>query len=142
GMRYHLDRQLSYEVRSESLVLRARDLSVEGLLVDAPAQTLVRGTLEYFAAERYRAYAQLPVGRTLCVQIAHPPWRARPVRLITPLTPQPLGLPVQVEPASAQLCDEVEVVVEHVTIPAEETEEAVLAPAGNGPGVVRTVVGI
>jgi hypothetical protein len=87
------------------------------------------GTLEAFADERYLAYAQLPAGRTLAVQVAHPPWRARAVRLVQPVTPEPLGLPVPVQPASAQLCEDVEVVVEHVAVPAEQAEAPVLAPA-------------
>ena len=130
GMPYHLDRQLAYEVHTASLELRARGLHTTGLVSDVGAGPLLPGTLEYFACERYRAYAQLPVGRTLCVQIAHPPWRARPVVLQEPLTPAPLGLPVDVQPASAQLCEEVEVVVEHVAMPADEREEeAAFVPA-------------
>jgi len=130
GMPYHLDRQLVYEVRAASLELRARGLHTTGLVSDLGAGELLPGTLEYFACERYRAYAQLPVGRTLCVQIAHPPWRARTVVLQDPLTPAPLGLPVDVQPASAQLCEEVQVVVEHVAVPAEEREEeAAFVPA-------------
>jgi uncharacterized protein YqjF (DUF2071 family) len=130
GMPYHLDRQLVYEVHAASLELRARGLHATGLVSDLGAGQLAPGTLEYFACERYRAYAQLPVGRTLCVQIAHPPWRARTVVLQEPLTPAPLGLPVDVQPASAQLCEEVEAVVEHVAVPAEEREEeAAFVPA-------------
>lgn len=130
GMPYHLDRQLVYEVHAASLELRARGLHTTGLVSDVGASELARGTLEYFACERYRAYAQLPVGRTLCVQIAHPPWRARPVVLQEPLTPAPLGLAVDVPPASAQLCEEVEAVVEHVAVPAgDREEEATLVPA-------------
>jgi uncharacterized protein len=130
GMPYHLDRQLVYEVHAASLELRARGLRTTGLVSDLGAGQLAPGTLEYFACERYRAYAQLPVGRTLCVQIAHPPWRARSVVLQEPLTPAPLGLPVDVQPASAQLCEEVQVVVEHVALPAEEREEeAAFVPA-------------
>ena len=129
GMPYHLDRQLSYDVGVTSLRLRARDLAIDGLIEDVTPTTLPRGSLEHFAAERYRAYAQLPVGRTLCVQIAHPPWRARPVRLTGPVTPQALGLRADVQPASAQLCEEVEVVVEHVAAPADGAEEPLLAPA-------------
>jgi hypothetical protein len=128
-MPYHLDRRLVYEVRTASVELRARGLDVTGLVSDVGAGELVPGTLEHFACERYRAYAQLPVGRTLCVQIAHPPWRARPVTLQGPLTPAPLGLAVDVQPASAQLCEDVEAVVEHVAVPAESEEEAALAPA-------------
>lgn len=127
GMPYHLDRRLAFEVRSASLALRARGLAVDGLVADAPPQTLQPGTLEHFADERYRLYAQLPVGRTLCVQLAHPSWRARPVRLQAPLTPAALGLPVDVAPASAQLCEEVEVVVERVTVPAEPDLEPAFA---------------
>ena len=123
GMPYHLDRQLWYDVHAASLELRARGFATTGLISDSGATALLPGTLEHFACERYRAYAQLPVGRTLCVQIAHPPWRARPVVLQEPLTPAPLGLPVDVQPASAQLCEEVEVVVEHVALPAEERDE-------------------
>jgi uncharacterized protein YqjF (DUF2071 family) len=129
GMPYHLDRELTYEVRSASVELRARGLHATGLVGDVGAGTLAPGTLEHFACERYRAYAQLPVGRTLCVQIAHPPWRARPVVLQGPLTPAALGLPVDVQPASAQLCGEVEAVVEHVAVPAQAEEEAALVPA-------------
>src|SRR2546421_297014 len=81
---------------------------------DAAPATLVKGTLEHFACERYRAYAQLPVGRTLCVQIAHAPWRARALALQSPLSPVALGLAMDAQPASAQLCEDVEVVVEHV----------------------------
>ena len=124
GMPYHLDRKLTYEVRSASLELRAAGLSCSGLVSDVGATTLQPGTLEHFACERYRAYAQLPVGRTLCVQIAHAPWRARPVVLQGPLTPASMGLPVDVQPASAQLCEEVEAVVEHLAMPAEESDEA------------------
>lgn len=129
GMPYHLDRQLAYEVHTASVDLRARGLSMHGIVGDAAPSTLPHGTLEHFACERYRAYAQLPVGRTLCVQIAHAPWRARPVVLEGPLSPSALGLPVEAQPASAQLCEEVEVVVEHVAAPADEQEEAALAPA-------------
>ncbi|HEX9103686.1 MAG TPA: DUF2071 domain-containing protein [Polyangia bacterium] len=129
GMPYHLDRQLVYEVRAASLELRARGLHATGLVSEAGAGELEPGTLEHFACERYRVYAQLPVGRTLCVQIAHPPWRARPVVLQEPLTPAALGLPVDVQPASAQLCEDVEAVVEHVAMPAESEEEAAFVPA-------------
>jgi uncharacterized protein len=129
GMPYHLDRELSYEVRASSLELRARGLHATGLISDAGAGLLVPGTLEHFACERYRGYAQLPVGRTLCVEITHPPWRARPVALQETLTPAGLGLPVDAAPASAQLCEDVEAVVEHVAVPADGEEEAVLAPA-------------
>jgi uncharacterized protein YqjF (DUF2071 family) len=128
GMPYHLDRQLAYDVHAASIDLRARGLAVHGLVSDAGATTLAPGTLEHFACERYRAYAQLPVGRTLCVQIAHAPWRVRPVALQGPLAPSAMGLPVEAEPASAQLCEDVEVVVEHVAAPADEAEP-VLAPA-------------
>ncbi len=128
GMPYHLDRQLAYEVRAASVELRARGLRARGLVGAAGATTLVAGTLEHFACERYRGYAQLPVGRTLCVQIAHPPWRSRPVVLEGPLTPAGLGLAVDAQPASAQLCEDVEVVVEHVGLPADE-EEAAFVPA-------------
>jgi uncharacterized protein YqjF (DUF2071 family) len=127
GMPYQLDRHLRYEVRSSSLALQARGLAVEGLIADAAPQTMRPGSIEYFADERYRAYAQLPVGRTLCMQIAHPPWRARPVVLESALTPAALGLPVDAAPVSAQLCEDVEVVVEHLALPAELQEEAVLA---------------
>jgi uncharacterized protein YqjF (DUF2071 family) len=126
GMPYHLDRQLSYEVHSASVALRARGLSVQALVSDAPSAALMEGTLEFFACERYRAYAQLPVGRTLCVQIAHPPWRARPLVLEAPLTPVALGVAADVQPASAQLCENVDVVVEHVAMPAEATDDATL----------------
>jgi uncharacterized protein YqjF (DUF2071 family) len=129
GMPYHLDRQLAYEVHAASLELRARGLHATGLVSDLGASPLQPGTLEYFACERYRAYAQLPVGRMLCVQIAHPPWRARPVMLQGPLTPEALGLPADVQPASAQLCEEVEAVVERVAMPADEQEEAAFVPA-------------
>jgi uncharacterized protein YqjF (DUF2071 family) len=129
GMPYHLDRQLTYDVHASSVELRARGLAVRGLVSDEGPTTLLPGSLEHFACERYRAYAQLPVGRTLCVQIAHPPWRARPVVLQSPLTPAPLGLPVDVAPASAQLCEEVEVVVEHVAAPSDEQQEPAFAPA-------------
>jgi uncharacterized protein len=129
GMPYHLDRQLEYEVHSASLTLQARGLSIGGLIVDEAPHTLAPGSLEHFACERYRAYAQLPVGRTLCVQIAHPPWRVRGVRLQGPLTPQAMGLPVEVAPASALLGEDVEAVVEHVAVPAEGEEEAAFVPA-------------
>ena len=130
GMPYHLDRQLAYDVHAASIELRARGLHTTGLVSDLGAGELLPGTLEHFACERYRAYAQLPVGRTLCVQIAHRPWRARPVVLQEPLTPEGMGLPVDVQPASAQLCEDVEVVVEHVAVPADEREEeAALVPA-------------
>jgi uncharacterized protein YqjF (DUF2071 family) len=122
GMPYHLDRQLAYEVHAASLDLRARGLAVHGLVADEAPTSLPSGTLEHFACERYRAYAQLPVGRTLCVQIGHRPWRVRPVVLQGPVAPSALGLPVDVEPASAQLCEDVEVVVEHVGATAEEHE--------------------
>ncbi len=129
GMPYHLDRKLVYEVHSAAIELRARGLAVRGLVADTPPSTLPAGSLEAFACERYRAYAQLPVGRTLCVQIAHAPWRARPVALEAPLTPAAMGLAVEAAPASAQLCEDVEVVVEHVAATADEREEPVLAPA-------------
>ena len=129
GMPYHLDRRLTYEVHAASLELRASGLPATGLVSDLGASTLQPGTLEHFACERYRAYAQLPVGRTLCVQIAHAPWRARPVVLQGPLTPAAMGLAVDVQPASAQLCEDVEAVVEHVAVPAEDDEAAALVPA-------------
>lgn len=128
GMPYHLDRELVYEVRAASLELRARGLHATGLVSDAGAGALTVGTLEYFACERYRAYAQLPVGRTLCVQISHAPWRVRPVALQDTITPAPLGLAVDAAPASAQLCEDVEAVVERVAVPAAE-EEAAFVPA-------------
>ncbi|HEY2746036.1 MAG TPA: DUF2071 domain-containing protein [Polyangia bacterium] len=128
GMPYHLDRELVYEVHAASLELRARGLHATGLISDAGARPLTVGTLEHFACERYRAYAQLPVGRTLCVEIAHPAWRARPVALQETLTPAALGLPVDAAPASAQLCEDVEAVVEHVAAPVDE-EEAAFVPA-------------
>jgi len=129
GMPYHLDRELVYEVHASSLELRARGLATTGLVLDAGASGLVPGTLEHFACERYRAYAQLPVGRTLCVQIAHAPWRVRPVALQAPLAPAALGLPVEAQPASAQLCEDVEIVVEHVAAPADDVEGMEFAPA-------------
>jgi hypothetical protein len=36
---------------------------------------------------------------------------------------------VDVAPASAQLCEEVEVVVEHVAAPSDEQQEPAFAPA-------------
>jgi uncharacterized protein YqjF (DUF2071 family) len=128
GMPYHVDRQLVYEVHAASLELRARGLAATGVVSDVAAGELSPGTLEHFACERYRAYAQLPVGRTLCVQISHSPWRARPVTLQAPLTPEGLGLAVAAQPASAQLCEDVEAVVEHVAMPSELGEPA-LVPA-------------
>jgi uncharacterized protein len=128
GMPYHLDRELAYDVCAASLELRARGLHATGLVGDAGASPLAVGTLEHFACERYRAYAQLPVGRTLCVQIAHPPWRARPVALQETLSPTALGLPVDAAPASAQLCEDIEAVVERVAAPSDQ-EEAAFVPA-------------
>jgi uncharacterized protein YqjF (DUF2071 family) len=127
GMPYHLDRQLRYDVRGASLSLRAHGLAVDGIVSGAAAETLRPGTLEHFADERYRVYAALPVGRTLCVSLAHPPWRARPVQLEEPLTPAALGLAVDASPVSAQLCEDVEAVVEHMTLPTELQEEAAFA---------------
>jgi hypothetical protein len=46
-----------------------------------------------------------------------------------PLTPEGLGLAVDVQPASAQLCEEVEAVVEHLAVPAEESDEGAFVPA-------------
>lgn len=129
GIPYHLDRRLSYAVAESAVALSARGLELHGTIDVGPAAPMAPGTLEAFADERYLAYAALPAGRTLCVQVAHPPWRARPVRLAAPVTPEALGLPVAVPPASAQLCEDVEVVVEHVAAPAEEVEAPVLAPA-------------
>jgi uncharacterized protein YqjF (DUF2071 family) len=129
GMPYHLDRRLAYEVHASSLSLRARGLQLEGLVSDAGAGALLPGSLEHFASERYRAYAQLPVGRTLCVQIAHEPWRSRRVHLTTPVTPASLGLASDAQPASAHLCEDVEVVVEHVAATSTEEEEPLLSPA-------------
>jgi hypothetical protein len=129
-MPYHLDRQLRFEVHTASLELRARGLGLTGLLGETAPETLAPGSLEHFAAERYRIYSQLPMGPTLCVQLAHEPWRARAVRLLAPLTPAALGLPSDAEAASAQLCENVEVVVQHLELPSEEAaEEPVLAPA-------------
>jgi uncharacterized protein YqjF (DUF2071 family) len=130
GMPYHLDRQLRFDVRAGSLEVRARDLRVSGLVDGGAAATLLPGSLEYFAAERYRAYAQLPVGRVLCVRVSHAPWRARAVRLEQRLTPAALGLQVDAAPASAHLCEDVEAVVEDVALPAvEAAEDPWLAPA-------------
>jgi uncharacterized protein YqjF (DUF2071 family) len=130
GMPYHLDRQLRYEVADDTVSLRARDLAVDGKIVTGPSHAMPAGSLEKFADERYRAYAAMPGGRTLCVKIAHPPWRARPVRLQEMLTPAMLELPVEVPPASAQVCEDVEVVVEHVGSAAAEAVGAPeLAPA-------------
>ena len=131
GMPYHLDRHLRYEVHASSLALHARGIELAALVSDAAPVTLRPGTLEHFACERYRGYAQLPVGRTLCVQIAHPPWRARPLALQSPLAPSALGLELaaEVQPASALLCEDVEVVVEHVALPAEGADEPLFAPA-------------
>lgn len=118
GMPYQLDRALAFEVRSASLSLRARAIAVEGLVAaDAAPEAAAPGTLEHFALERYRAYAALPVGRTLCVAVRHEPWRARTVRLDRPLAPPELLLDVQ--PESAQLCDDVDVVVEHAALEHE-----------------------
>jgi uncharacterized protein YqjF (DUF2071 family) len=130
GMPYHLDRKLRFDMRAASLEVRARDFMVSGLVGAGPPATLVPGSLEYFASERYRAYAQLPVGRTLCVQVAHAPWRARPVRLEQRLTPAAFGLQLDAAPASAHICEDVNVVVEQVALPAEETADALQwAPA-------------
>lgn len=129
GMPYHLDRRLAYEVRPTSVTLRATGLDAEGVIADAAPAAMAPGSLEAFADERYLAYAQLPVGRTLCVRVSHPPWRARAVRLAGSLTPEPLGLPVEVQPASAQLCEDVDVVVEHLAAPSPEAAEPLLAPA-------------
>ena len=130
GMPYHLDRQLRFDVRIGSLEVRARDLRLSGLVAGTPPMTLAPGSLEHFAAERYRAYQQLPVGRTLCILVAHAPWRARPVRLEQRLTPAAFGLQVDATPASAHLCEDVEAVVADVALPAEEAaDEPSLAPA-------------
>ena len=130
GMPYHLDRKLRFDVRAASLEVRARDLIVSGLVGAGPPATLVPGSLEYFAAERYRVYAQLPVGRTLCVQVSHAPWRARPVRLDQRLTPAAFGLQLDAAPASAHICEDVNVVVEQVALPSDETADALeWAPA-------------
>ena len=129
GIPYHLDRRLSYEVGEAAVALRARDLELHGTIDEAAPAPLAPGTLEAFADERYLAYAQLPAGRTLCVQVAHAPWRARAVHLASPITPEALGIPAAVPPASAQLCEDVDVVVEHLAVPAEQAEAPVLAPA-------------
>jgi uncharacterized protein len=130
GMPYHLDRQLSYAVSDDTLSLRARDLAVDGTIVAGPSHPMPLGSLEHFADERYRAYAAMPGGRTLCVKIAHAPWRARPVRLQEMLTPAMLGLPVEAPPAATHVCEDVEVVVEHVgSAAAEGVGAPELAPA-------------
>jgi uncharacterized protein YqjF (DUF2071 family) len=122
GMPYHLDRQLRFDVHASSLELRARGLAVAGLVPDVVAEPLRVGSLEHFAAERYRLYVQPPLGGAWCVQIAHAAWRARPVRLDRPLTPAVLGLAVDAAVASAQLCDDVEVVVERLALPGDAAE--------------------
>ena len=97
GMPYHLDRQLVLRgARGVARAARARAAHDRSRRAMLGAGELTPGTLEHFACERYRAYAQLPVGRTLCVQIGHPPWRARTVVLQEPLTPAALGLAVDV----------------------------------------------
>jgi uncharacterized protein YqjF (DUF2071 family) len=122
GMPYHLDRRLRFDVHAASLELRARGLAVAGLFADGGSEPLAPGTLEHFAAERYRIYSALPMGRTLSIAVAHAPWRARAVRLDQPLTPAALGLPVEVQAASAHVCEQVEVVVESVGLPAEASD--------------------
>ena len=87
GMPYHLDRQLTYEVRPSLSCARA----TWRRRVIADAAGAGTGSLEHFACERYRAYAQLPVGDAVRPDRA-PPWRARPVALQGPLTPAALGL--------------------------------------------------
>jgi uncharacterized protein YqjF (DUF2071 family) len=128
GMPYQLDRYLRFDVHASSVELRARGLTVAGLVSDVPSRPLPEGALEQFAAERYRAYAQLPLGRILCVQIAHAPFCARPVSLEQLITPSALGLPVDAAAQSAQLCDEVDVVVEQLALPSEAAAEPSLAP--------------
>jgi uncharacterized protein YqjF (DUF2071 family) len=133
GMPYHLDRQLRFDVHTSSLEVQARGLSLSGLVAATPPETLLPGSLEHFAAERYRIYASLPTGRTWCVQVSHEPWRVRPVRLEQPLTPIAFDLALDAEPVSAHLCENVEVAVANLALPSEEAaaieDDPSLAPA-------------
>jgi uncharacterized protein len=124
GMPYHLDRRLAYSVDGDDVHLRARGLVLDGKIVGSAPHLLMPGSLEHFADERYRMYAAMPGGRTLCVKIAHEPWQARRVRLQEMLTPAALGLPVETPPACAHVCEDVDVVVEHVAAPAADDVSA------------------
>jgi uncharacterized protein YqjF (DUF2071 family) len=132
GMPYHLDRKLAYSVDDEAVRLRARDLVLDGKVVARPAQTMPIGSLEWFADERYRFYASLPGARTLCMKIAHAPWRARSVELHELRMKDDGQLRLDLPPASVQVCEDVEVVVENAATFATAVEPAAsgdLAPA-------------
>jgi uncharacterized protein YqjF (DUF2071 family) len=113
GMPYHLDRKLAYAVTDDTVQLRARDLVLDGKIAPGASHAMPSGSLEQFADDRFRLYAPLPGARTLCVKITHEPWRARPLRLHELRMPDDFDLPLDLPPAAAQVCEDVEVVVEH-----------------------------
>lgn len=132
GMPYHLDRKLAYFVTADTVRLRARELVLDGKIAAERGHPLPLGSLEQFADDRYRLYAPLSANRTLCVKITHPQWKARPVRLQELRMRDELGLRLDLPPASAQVCEDVEVVVEHAATFAAAGEPGVaadLAPA-------------
>jgi uncharacterized protein YqjF (DUF2071 family) len=127
GLPHRLDRQLRYEVHDSALTLRADGLALDGVIAAVPPATLAPGSLERFATARERLYAAQPGGRLDCLTLAHPEWRARPVTLASPLPPP--GLDVDAAPASAHVCEDLEVVVESLTEPLPDGDEPTLVPA-------------
>ena len=127
GLPHRLDRQLRYEVREAALTLRADGLALDGTIAMVPPETLAPGSLERFATARERLYAAQPGERLQRVTLSHPEWRARPVTLAQPLSPP--GLDSDAAPASAHVCEDLEVVLEPAGEPLPDVDEPRLVPA-------------
>jgi hypothetical protein len=127
GLPHRLDRHLRYDVRDAAVTLRADGLALDGTIAMVPPETLAPGSLERFATQRERLYAAQPGERLQRVALSHPEWRARPVTLARPLAPP--GLDVDATPASAHVCEDLEVVLAPLGEPLPDADEPTLVPA-------------
>jgi uncharacterized protein len=127
GLPHRLDRHLRYEIQHAAVSLRADGVALDGVIAAVPPATLAPGSLERFATARERLYIAQPGARLSCLTVAHPEWRARPLSLAHPLPPP--GLDVAAEPASAHVCEDLEVVIEPLAQPLRDADEPTLVPA-------------
>lgn len=127
GLPHRLDRHLRYELKDAAVSLRADGVALDGVIAAVPPETLAPGTLERFATARERLYSAQPGDRLDCLTVAHPEWRARPVTLASPLSPP--GFDIAIEPASAHVCEDLEVVIEPLRQPLRDADEPTLVPA-------------